>query len=376
MTKRKRIFMLVSLFPVLFLSFFVPSLAASDEVFSETNESGAVSDIIKEFSSLIPEESGVVLNEDELIAGVGIDGMFGALLGSVMNEKSRIISFFLSVMGFALFAVLCDSVSFSGSGMEKHASVGVFVIMSVTVYPTVYSVFSEVRTSLEGVSSFFGAALPILTAISAASGSVKTAGVQAMNMNITLGIVGTLATRLLLPLSFSMLALALVSSFGEGGVGRVAKGIKSTFTFGLGIVTAVSSAAIALQTVIASASDSAALRAARYAAGGLIPVVGSSVSSALSTLAGGLAYAKSTVGAAAIAVILLISLSPLITLLVYRMIFSIATVFMEYVDNACGARCFSAYRTAFDSTVAVYVMSTLICIIQLIVFIKGGASVG
>lgn len=375
MTRKKRIFLLISLFPVLFLSLFVSSSAAADEGATAENESGAISEIIEEFSALIPEESGVTLSEEELINRVGIDGMFGAILRSVMNEKSRIISFFLSVMGFALFAVLCDSLSFSGSGMEKHASVGVFVIMSVTVYPTVYSVFSEVRSSLEAISSFFGAALPILTAITSASGSVKTAGVQAMNMNITLGIVGTLATRVLLPLSFAMLALALVSSFGEGGVGRVAKGIKSGFTFGLGIVTAVSSAAIALQTVIASASDSAALRAARYAAGGLIPVVGSSVSSALSTLAGGLAYAKSTVGAAAIAVILLISVAPLISLLLYRMVFSIVLVFMEYVDNGCGVRCFSAYRTAFDSTVAVYVMSTLICIIQLIVFIKGGAAV-
>jgi len=372
MTKRKRIFMLVSLFPVLFLSFFVPSLAASDEVFSETDESGAISDIIKEFSSLIPEESGVVLNEDELIAGVGIDGMFGALLGSVMYEKSRIISFFLSVMGFALFAVLCDSVSFSGSGMEKHASVGVFVIMSVTVYPTVYSVFSEVRTSLEGVSSFFGAALPILTAISAASGSVKTAGVQAMNMNITLGIIGSVASRLLLPLSFALLALALTSSISDGISVGVGKGIKSLFTFGLGIVTAASSAAIALQSVVAGAADSAALRAARYAAGGLIPVVGSSVSGALSTLAGGLAYAKSTVGAASIGVISVLSITPLILLLIYRMVFSLGITLMEYMDNGRCVRCFSAYRTAMDAVISVYVMSTLVCIIQVILFIKGG----
>ena len=252
---------------------------------------------------------------------------------------------------------------------------GVFVIMSVIVYPRLYAVFESVRASLESVSSFFGAALPIMTAITTASGSVKTAGVQAMNMNITLGIVGAVATKILLPLSFAMLAFALVSSFGDSGVGNVAKGIKNTFTFGLGIVTAVSSATIALQTVIASASDSAALRAARYAAGALIPVVGASVSSALSTLAGGLAYAKSTVGAAAIAVIAAISIAPLVSLLVYRMIFSIAVSFLEYADNPRGVRCFSAYKTAFDAVISVYVMSTLVCIIQLIVFMKGGGGI-
>ena len=108
---------------------------------------------------------------------------------------------------------------------------------------------------------------------------------------------------------------------------------------------------------------------------GTVSVVGSSVSSALSTLAGGLAYAKSTVGAAAVAVIAAISLAPLITLLIYRLIFSIAVSFLEYANNSVGARCFGAYRTAFDTVVSVYVLSTLVCIIQVIVFMKGGAGI-
>ena len=278
------------------------------------------------------------------------------------------------VMGFAVLCVVCDSVSFSGRSMERTAGVGVIVIMSLSVYPKMYSIFETVAESLESVNGFFGTALPVLTAITAASGSVKTAGVQAMNMNIALGIAGGLAAKVLLPLSSSLLALALISSFCDGGVASVSRGIKHTFTLFLGIITAVSSAAIALQTVIASASDSAALRAARYAAGGLIPVVGSSGSSARSTLAGGLAYAKSTVGIASIAVIVALCVSPLILMLLYRAVFAIAVLFLEYVDNPIGVRCFSAYKTALDSLIAVYVMSTLVCIIQLIIFMKGGAS--
>lgn len=371
--KKKRIFAAVLLTLSLFLIFPLAALADSDET-QEGGREDTVSDIMSEFSELIPEESGISLEENRLLESVGFDSILSGILSAVLGEKSRILGFFLTVIGFAVLSVVCETASSLGSTAKKSAGVGVYVIMSVTVYPTVYAVFESVRKSLESVSSFFGAALPIMTAITAASGSVKTAGIQAMNMNVTLGIVGAIATKILLPLSFAMLALALVSSFGDGSAGSVAKGIKSFFTFGLGIVTAVSSAAIALQTVIASASDSAALRAARYAAGGLIPVVGSSVSSALSTLAGGLAYAKSTVGAAAIAVIASASIAPLISLLVYRIIFSVAVTFLEYADNPGGVRCFSAYRVAFDTVISVYVMSTLVCIIQLIVFMKGGAS--
>ena len=356
------------------IAFSVTSFAVNDEA-NHDFISARASDIIKEFSNVIPVESGVSTDDESLIESIGFDSMMRAIVGALSGEGSEVLEFFLMTVGFAVLCVVCDWVSFSNAETEKAAGVGVLVIMSVAIYPKVYSVFETVRESLESTSSFFGAALPIMTAVTTAQGSVKTAGVQAMNMNITLGIVGAIAGKILLPLSFALLALALVSSFGDGSIGSVGRGIKSIFTFGLGIVTAVSSAAIALQTVIASASDSIALRAARYAAGGLIPVVGSSVSSALSTLAGGLAYAKSTVGAATIAVIAVISIAPLVTLIVYRMIFSLAVSFLEYMDNPRGVRCFSAYKTAFDAVISVYVMSTLVCIIQVIIFLKGGGNV-
>lgn len=366
---KKRALLFALIFPALILSFSITAFAYESEEKADT-----VSDFLEEFTQIIPPESDVTLGEDELIESIGFDGMLSSVLSTIRGEGSELISFFLMVLGFAVLCVICDTVSFSSQSIERTAGVGVLVIMSLSVYPKMYSIFETVAESLESVNSFFGTALPVLTAITAASGSVKTAGVQAMNMNIALGIAGGVAVKVLLPLSSALLALALISSFGDGGVASVSRGIKHMFTVGLGIITAVSSAAIALQTVIASASDSAALRAARYAAGGLIPVVGSSVSSALSTLAGGLAYAKSTVGVASIAVIFALSVSPLILMLLYRMIFTVVVLFLEYVDNPRGVRCFSAYKTALDSLIAVYVMSILVCIIQLIVFMKGGAS--
>ena len=373
MKKKKKILLAVSMFVFMSVAFSTTSFAANDEQRDDFLSSES-RDIIEDFADIIPIESGISTEDDSLIESIGFESMMRAILDALRGESSELFSFFLMTVGFAVLCVVCDWVSFSNAETERAAGVGVLVIMSVAIYPRVYSVFETVRESLEATSSFFGAALPIMTAVTTAQGSVKTAGVQAMNMNITLGVVGAIAGKILLPLSFAMLALALVSSFGDGSIGSVGRGIKSIFTFGLGIVTAVSSAAIALQTVIASASDSAALRAARYAAGGLIPVVGSSVSSALSTLAGGLAYAKSTVGAATIAVIAVISIAPLITLIVYRMIFSLAVSFLEYMGNLRGVRCFSAYKTAFDAVISVYVMSTLVCIIQVIIFLKGGGN--
>lgn len=365
---------LISLFLTVLL-LFILSFSALAKEGTQTQKEDLPEDLIEEFSALIVQESGISLEENDLISSFGFGSILKCISDAITGSKGEITSFFLTVMGFAILCAVSDGASFLGSGDERSLSAAVLTVMSAAIYPSLYSLFSSVGKSLETLSSFFGAAMPIMSAISAASGSVKTAAVQAANMNIVLGIVGALATDILLPLSFAILALALVSSFGEAGTLRTAKSIRNIFTFGLGIVTAVSSAAISLQTVIASASDSASLRAARYAAGGLIPVVGSSVSSAISTLAGGLAYAKSTVGAAAIAAIFALVSAPLVLLLLYRLIFSIGQTVLEYLDINAAVRCFSAYKAALDAVISVYVMSTIVCIIQVIVFMKGGAAV-
>ena len=115
------------------------------------------------------------------------------------------------------------------------------------------------------------------------------------------------------------------------------------------------------------------MRAVRYAASGLIPVVGSTVSGAISTLAAGLGYARSIVGGGAILVILYMALSPLILLLIYRLTLTLGGIFAYFSGSAMASRIFSSYRYALDMTVTVYSLSALIYLFEIIIFTVIGA---
>ena len=125
--------------------------------------------------------------------------------------------------------------------------------------------------------------------------------------------------------------------------------------------------------MIASSADSAAMRAAKYTAG-LIPVVGGTVSGALSTLAAGLSYAKGIIGIGAIAVILGMALSPLILLLLYRLALSISLTLSELLGAAVMAKALSAFRFSLDSLIAVYALSAVIYIFEILLFVKIGVA--
>ena len=212
-------------------------------------------------------------------------------------------------------------------------------------------------------------------AILLAGGNVASATAQAVNLNLTFGVVSHLATDFLLPLASSLFAFALLSGISDGAVSSISKGVRSAFNWALGIATTVIIAASSMQSVVATAKDSAYLRAAKYAASGMIPVVGSTVSGALGTLAGGLSYLKSTVGIASVFVIISISLSPLVSLLLLRFAFSISLTFLEFTSCTGGVRVFSAFRSAIDALISVYCVAAVVYVSQVVIFIKGGAAI-
>ena len=165
-----------------------------------------------------------------------------------------------------------------------------------------------------------------------------------------------------------------MSALGNKSAITVGKGIKGLFTWATGLFTTLITAIFSLQTLVASAADSAAMRTAKYMASGLIPVVGSAVSGALATLASGLSYAKTLVGSGAILVLISLAISPLLMLLLYRLAFTVAISVAELVGAEKCSNIFNAYRYAFDMTIAVYVLSVIVYLFQVILFLKVGVA--
>ena len=143
----------------------------------------------------------------------------------------------------------------------------------------------------------------------------------------------------------------------------------------MGIVSAVFIGITSLQTVISSASDGAYMRAAKYAASGMIPIVGSTVSASLGTLAGGLSFVKSSVGVSSVLVILGFAISPLALLLLYKAAFAISLIFLEFSSCTAGVRIFSAFSSALDTLISVYAVSVAVYLCEIFIFMKSGVNV-
>ncbi len=355
----------VILFAVLFFLLGYPVFAAED----------ASEKYWQDYLDTVPDAS-VSSDPSDVVMGVGVESLISEFMSALDNGIGEAGSFLLLLLGVALLIAASESVTpIENSRISKNSAAAISVISSVLIFERIGSLCYSVRDSINSLSAFFSGIIPILTGILSAGGNINSATAQAFNMNVTLGAVSYITTSVLVPLVFALFALALAASTDGGAISSVAKGIKNIFMWVVGIGTAIIIGAVSMQSVITGAQDSAYLRAAKYAATGMIPVVGSTVSGALSTLAGGLSYVKSVVGISSVMVIVTLAISPLITMLLYRFSFSIAMTLLGFMGSQGGVRSFSAFRSSLDALISVYSISAVVYISEVVVFMKSGVSV-
>lgn len=327
---------------------------------------------ISDFSSLIPEDMSDKLSDaEELIGALGFEAVAAEIFGVLSNDGGAILAFLSMLIGLSLLTALSGTLEGALAGSVRSA---VSAISAVAIFGSIFSLVKTATSALSEMSAFFGKLIPVFAGVTLAGGGVSSAGVAATGMSLTLGVIGGFSGEFLASVVSLMFALGLVTDLGGTSTAGLLKSTKGFFTWGIGILTFLLGATLALQTVIASASDSMLMRSAKFTASGMIPIVGGSVSGALSTLASGLSYAKGFIGIGAVLVIGTIALSPIILMLAYRSVLSLSVDFLSFLDTGGGARCFSSMLGALDSLIAVFTMSTLVYVFEIILFVKSGVA--
>jgi len=225
------------------------------------------------------------------------------------------------------------------------------------------------------LSAFFSGVIPVIASYKALGGATKEAGTGLFGMQMTLSVYSVFSTSFLMTLVGLLFILGVLSTLQSSGISSLYNGVKNLFTKGVGLLTALFGGTLALESYIAKAADSLTMRSAKYAMGSLIPIVGNTVSSALSTLSGGLSYLGGVIGVGSVLAILSICLSPLIVLVMYKLCLFFVSSFLNIVGfNTVSV--ISAFSGIFDCLISVYSMTITIYILEIVFFTMGGSGVG
>jgi stage III sporulation protein AE len=332
--------------------------------------SSELSKILESFYELIGEEYA---HDAEAGFGVGVDSAVSSFFSLLFGGCGKIGSFLIMLFGVSVLFLACEKLGDLFGDSKRMILSASGAVLSLPVIAALAELVFSVREDLEGATGLFSGLIPVFTAISATGGGAATSLAQGAGMSVTLSVCSVIIKDGLMPILMLMLSLGLLSSFDTGGcVAPLVKGLKSSFIFILGGITTATAGAMALQSVITNAQDSMALRGARFAISGMIPIVGGSISSALGALTSGVEAAKGTVGATALIVLIGILSAPLIQLLLVRVAFRLCNSFLEMTGGTLGARLLTSIQGALDALISIVAFSGVIYILEVIIFIKLG----
>lgn len=254
------------------------------------------------------------LSEDtrELYRQIGVDSVSDlgdltvqpqTLLSSLANTVAAESRQPLMIAGVLLAAVvLCaylsgtrDTVSSPGL-TTVYNQVSILAVCAVLLMPFA-DLIGKVQEALSGTAVFLGSFTPVYIAILAAGGQLQTALSYQSVLLLFAQLLTFFSDKVLMPVLLCALALGVVSAVSDtGNLGKLGGRLLKAGSWGLGILSAVFTALLSVNTLLGSAKDSLGNRMMKLSISSFVPVVGSAVSEAYLTVRSCLTLVKSTVG--------------------------------------------------------------------------------
>ncbi len=282
-------------------------------------------------AELLPEKL-FSQNADEVAEGAKTALSFSYILNVIfrvlgLNIESA-LKLLAKILGVLVLAAIMNTVktSFSSPSVSSAFS----VCSSCAVFLTAVAAQTEI---VKSVSEFFSrlciftnTLLPLGGMLYAMGGNVASAVVHHSSLTFFMIIVENLCAKTIMPISGVCMALTAVGAVApDMNISGIGAFFKRTYTTVLAFLMTIFITVMGGQNLLASKADTLSSKAAKFAMGNLIPMVGSALSNTLGTVSSSVEYIRATVGVVGIIAIVLMVVPTIITLLLTKFVFSLLT---------------------------------------------------
>jgi stage III sporulation protein AE len=129
-------------------------------------------------------------------------------------------------------------------------------------------------------------------------------------------------------------------------------------------------AIILFQNILAAATDSVAARTVKFTITSFVPVIGSALGDATTTLMGSMQAVKSVTGVFGVLVIIITLLPPLISVILHKLLLKITEAFALILSLDKQAGFLKEMNVLLDMTLGVMVAVSVVFIFDITLFIK------
>lgn len=247
------------------------------------------------------------------------------------DEIKTAIKSLASILAIIIIHSILKSVSESLE--DNNISKIIYYVQYIAIATIIMGNFSDIITMVKETSSnlisFMNSLIPILISLMLYTGSITTSSILEPIILFMINFIGNLIQNILIPIILLVVAISIISKISDKvQVEKIAKFLKSTTVWVLGLILTIFVGVISLEGTLSSSIDGITSKTAKTIVSSAIPVVGKILGDAVDTVLGCGVILKNAVGFIGVIIIVGICIMPIIKLgiltISYKLVSSIS----------------------------------------------------
>lgn len=305
------------------------------------------------------DENNITMEDPTAFSQISIKQVISYIFGQIKSKLSRPIKLLGLLIGVILLISIVENLNVdnSNSSLSKVFDIiGVLVCLGI-IFDYVAECINTAASTLYDGSNFMLCYVPVFAGVIGASGSLTTASVYNIGVLIVAEIAVQIAVNFLLPMMGIFFAMSIIESINPAlSLSGITEGIKKCIQWILGLVMTFFVGLITVQSIIGVSADTVGIRTAKFMVSNFIPVIGSAISDAYTTVKGSIGLLRSGVGTFGIVILMLTILPPIITIIAFKISLSIG----GFISDLMGVKKVSSLLKNTSSVLSISI-SLLVC---------------
>lgn len=305
----------------------------------------------------------------------GAERLLARVMQNLPDTVRRALRGGLALLAVVLLCGMAHSVHAAGGGEQLPVAImaGALAVTGLSA-GDMSLMLGLGRTAIEDMYGFGNVLVPVMAACTAATGSTAAAAVRQMATAMFSNLLIAVINKLLVPLVYAFVAVfTAYAAVGNPGLKRLAELLKWVITTVLTTLLVVFVTYLTVSGAVAGSADAVALKAAKTAISGVIPVVGGIISNAAETILVGAGVLRGTVGVFGLLAVLGLCLTPFLQLGVHYLSYKLSAAIAATLTDGRLAELIGGIGTAFG---LIFGMTGSCALLLLISIISGVSGVG
>ena len=327
-------------FIILFFIFFLTTKVNAENIttkmIQEEKENFGITSFIQETKKY----------SDDFFGDINISEVLNSAITGKVDNKSilnRILSIFgkemvstLKLIISILVIVLIHSVirTFADNLQTSNISKNIYFVQYILIITLVMSNFSNlllnIKETITNLVGFMNSLVPLLITLMIYTGNIATSSLLEPIIMFIITFISNIIIDLIIPVVSIIAALIIISKISDKvQIGRIAKFMKSSIIWFLGIALTIFVGVISLEGTLASSVDGITAKTAKAAVSSMIPVVGKILGDSVDSVLGCGLVLKNALGVVGVIIVIGICAMPIIKLSILTIMYNITSAIIE-----------------------------------------------